>query len=424
MTRSAARSGDPARAAQAATAAARGAAGTSGPGWASRLASLPWWAHVLTIFVLSRVVTTVIVLLFARAQGQNPWTGANPPYLSYAAIWDGNWYKIISFSGYPSTLPITADGHVGESAWAFMPVYPFVVEAIRFVTGASWELVAVSVSVLCSAGAALVFYKLMEHVLKNRGAALFSVVLLTVAPLSPLLQFAYAEAMQLLLLVSALYLVVTRRYVWVFPIVAVMALTRPTGLAFALFLALHVVHRFVTRERDPFPVSERITTCVLAVFSGVMGLAWLLIAWAVTGSLTAYTDTELAWRAAYIGYGELVPFTAWFQSGNWWLGEPLGAIVVVGIVVGFAVFLFLPPVKRLGVDLRLWLVSYALYLFAVFFPQSSVFRLLLPMFPALGALALPRSIVYRVGIVLVCIAGQVGWMAIGWGVDGADWTPP
>jgi hypothetical protein len=388
------------------------------------LARLPWWAAVLAIFALSRAVTTTIVLLFARAQGQNPWTGPNPPYLSYAAIWDGNWYKIISFFGYPSELPVTADGHVGESAWAFMPVYPFVVQALRFVTGASWELVAVVVSVACSAGAALVFYKLLELVLKNRSAALFGVVLFTVAPLSPLLQFAYAEAMQLLLLLLALYLVVLRRYPWVFPIVAVMALTRPTGLAFALFLALHVVHRFVTREKDPFPTAERVITCILAVFSGVMGLAWLLIAWAVTGSLTAYTDTELAWRAPYIGYGELVPFTAWFQSGNWWLGEPLGAIMVVGIVLAFAASLFLPPVKRLGVDLRLWLVSYALYLFAVFFPQSSIFRLLMPMAPALGALAVPRALWYRIGIVLLFVAGQVGWMAIGWGVDGADWTPP
>ncbi|MFB2581636.1 hypothetical protein ACEXQD_10305 [Herbiconiux sp. P15] len=388
------------------------------------MARAPWWATVLAVFVLSRAVTTTIVLLFAQAQGQNPWTGANPPYLAYAAIWDGNWYKIISFSGYPSTLPVTADGHIGESAWAFMPVYPFVVQGIRVVTGASWELAAGVVSVACSAGAALMFYKLMQHVLKDRSAALFSVVLFTMAPLSPLLQFAYAESMQLLLLVTALYLVVTRRYAWVFPIVAVMALTRPTGLAFALFLALHVVHRFVTRDRDPFPVAERVTTSALAVFSGVMGLAWLLIAWAVTGSLTAYTDTELAWRAPYIGYVELVPFTPWFQSGNWWLGEPLGAIVVVGLIVGFAAFLFIRPVKRLGVDLRLWLASYALYLLAVFFPQSSVFRLLMPMFPALGALALPKSIVYRVAIVLVCVAGQVGWMAIGWGVDGADWTPP
>lgn len=389
-----------------------------------RYRTTPWWLRVTVIFVLSRVVTTVIVLLFARAQGDNPWTGASPPYLSYAAIWDGNWYKIISFYGYPSTLPVTADGHVAENAWAFMPGYPFLIGLIRWVTGGNWELIAVVISIGCSLGTAIVFAKLMRHVLKDDGSALFSVVLFCVAPLSPLLQFAYAESMGLLLLVSALYLVVTRRYAWVFPIVAVMALTRPSGLAFALFVGLHVVHRFVVRRVDPFPVRDRVVTVALAAFSALMGVAWLLIAGVVTGSITAYTDTELAWRAAYIGYGELVPFTAWFQAGSWWLGEPLGIIAVVAIIVGFAAFLFTPIVKRLGVDLRLWLASYALYLLAVFFPQSSTFRLLMPLFPALGALAVPRSKVYRVLLVLVCIAGQVGWMAIAWGVDGRDWTPP
>jgi len=48
----------------------------------------------------------------------------------------------------------------------------------------------------------------------------------------------------------------------------------------------------------------------------------------------------------------------------------------------------------------------------------------MPMFPALGALAVPRSKIYRVGLVVLGIAGQVGWMAIAWGVDGRDWTPP
>ncbi|GAA2236868.1 hypothetical protein N1031_11125 [Herbiconiux moechotypicola] len=388
------------------------------------LLNRPWWLQVLIVFALSRMVTTVIVLLFARAQGENPWTGANPPYLSYAAIWDGNWYKIISYFGYPAELPVTADGHIGENAWAFMPVYPFVVQALRWATGAGWELIAVLVSVACSLGAALVFHRLMKHVLKDDGAALFAVVLFCVAPLSPLLQFAYAEAAGLLLLVSALYLVVLRRYGWVFPVVAVMALTRPSGLAFALFVGLHLVHRFLVRRTDPFPVRDRVVTVGLAAFSGVMGFAWLVIAWIATGTMNAYTDTELAWRAAYIGYGELVPFTAWFQGGNWWLGEPWGAIVVVLLILGFAAFLFTPIVKRLGVDLRLWLASYATYLLAVFFPQSSTFRLLMPMFPALGALAVPRSPVYRILLVVVCIAGQVGWMAIGWGVDGRDWTPP
>ena len=60
----------------------------------------------------------------------------------------------------------------------------------------------------------------------------------------------------------------------------------------------------------------------------------------------------------------------------------------------------------------------------MFFPQSSVFRLLMPLAPGLGALALPRSRVYRILLALVFIALQVGWTYIGWWVDGADWTPP
>jgi hypothetical protein len=163
----------------------------------------------------------------------------------------------------------------------------------------------------------------------------------------------------------------------------------------------------------------------------VMGFAWLLIAWAVTGSLTAYTDTELAWRAAYIGYGELVPFSGWVAGANWWLAranwgipQSFGPVLLVILVAIFVAVMFSRPVRRLGVDLRLWLASYALYILAVFFPQSSTFRLLIPMFPVLGALAQPRSSTYRICLVALFIAGQVGWIYIGWWVDGYDWTPP
>jgi hypothetical protein len=190
-----------------------------------------------------------------------------------------------------------------------------------------------------------------------------------------------------------------------------------------------VGYRFVRRGREEFPARERAASVVAALFSAVCGLGWLLIAWAITGSPTAYTDTELAWRAPYIGYQELVPLTPWlkaagFWSGQWGIPEPLLIVILVLVVAGFFAALFTPWAKRLGVDLRFWLASYALYLLAVFFPQSSTFRLLVPMFPALGALAQPRSPWYRVSLVLVFIAGQVGWVYIGWWVDGYDWTPP
>ena len=87
-------------------------------------------------------------------------------------------------------------------------------------------------------------------------------------------------------------------------------------------------------------------------------------------------------------------------------------------------FLFTPWARRLGVDLRFWLASYAIYLLAVFFPQSSTFRLLMPLAPALGALAVPRSRVFRAVLIVLGVAGQVGWVYIAWWINGVDWTPP
>ena len=388
----------------------------------------PWWAKVIVVFVASRIVTTSILLFYAARQQANAWTGPNPDYFDFASIWDGHWYYIISVVGYPTELPLTTDGHVGESAWAFMPAYPAIVRLLMFVTGLDFPILAVVVSVGFALGAALMFYRLMHLVLPG-GTALFSVVLFCFAPLSPILQVSYAESMHAFLLILALYLLVQRRYWMLIPVIAVMSLTRPSGLAFALAMLLHVGHRWFVRGREDFPVRERVASVTVGLFSAFMGLAWVLVAWSLTGSMTAYTDTELAWRAAYVGYGELLPFSPWIQAaGFWapWWGIPTWLLLVIlgAGIAAFAAFLFTPWMRRLGVDLRFWVASYALYLLAVFFPQSSTFRLLLPLFPALGAIAQPRSRIYRVALVLAFIAVQVAWVHIAWWVDGYDWTPP
>ncbi|MET1017720.1 MAG: hypothetical protein ABWX76_12925 [Leifsonia flava] len=384
---------------------------------------MPWWLRVVIVYAASRVVTTALMLVLAGMQEANPWTGAHPAYAAFANIWDGRWYEIIAGYGYPSELPVTDDGHIGENAWAFMPGYPALVRVLMEVTGLQWSGLAVFVSVAFGLGAALLFHRLLRTRL-DASTTLFAVTLFCFAPLSPMLQVGYAESMYLFLLTLALLLLVRRRYWLLFPVVAVMALTRPSGLAFALALGLHVVHRWFTRSRDPFPAREIVASVSVTIFTGLMGLAWPAAAWIVTGSITAYTDTELAWRAPYIGYQELIPFTAWFQSGAWWLGSPTGYIVVSALIVGFGAALFLPAVRRLGVDLRFWVASYALYLLAVFFPQSSTFRLLTPLFPLLGALAQPRSRLYRTALVLVFIALQWGWLYICWAYIGYDWSPP
>lgn len=391
-----------------------------------------WVTRVLAIFVASRIVTTTIFLVVASLQQVSDRTGAHPGFVEFASIWDGQWYWVVNASGYPDEIPRDDAGNATENAWAFMPAYPFLLRLIT-VLGVPFPVIAPIVSLLFAGAAALVFFRLMARFLPP-GSALFATALFCTAPLSTILQVSYAESMHLFLLFVALILLVDRRYVLLLPVVVLMSLTRPSGLAFALALLLHVIHRFVTRSRDPFPWRERIEVIVAGLVSAFAGVAWLLIAWAVTGEFTAYTDTEFAWRRAFGIDGHLIPFTPWLQGAEFWLERwfgmtgplslVLGAAVLVALVGGFAAFLLSGWARRLGPDIRFWLAAYALYLLAVFFPQSSTFRLLVPLAPALGALAVPTSPVWRAAVLIAGVAGQVLWTYGLWRADVYDWTPP
>ncbi|MBF4617124.1 hypothetical protein ITJ44_03420 [Clavibacter sp. VKM Ac-2873] len=379
--------------------------------------------RVLAVYAVSRLLTTALMLLAARTQIASPWGPALPSLLQYATFWDTGWYRTILQRGYPSVLPVDAAGHVQQNAWAFMPVYPAVIRAAEVVTGASFEVAAVGVSVIAGAGAVLVLHRLLCRVLPP-SAAMTAVVIACVAPLSPLFQVGYAESLATLLLLTALLLLVDRRYGALAIVAVLLAFTRPLGVAVALALVLHGIHRLATARRDPFPGPERAGVLVAVLAAGGAALAWPLIAAARTGSLTAYTDTELSWRAGYTGYRPLVPFEGWFDGARFWIGGVPGVLAVLLVVAGFAGMLLLPAVRALGPDLRIWIAAYGLYLFAVFFPQSSLFRLLLPMLPLAGALALPRSRVYRVALMLLLVAGQWLWIDGLWRMTPADWTPP
>jgi hypothetical protein len=390
----------------------------------------PWWVKVLVIFVGSRIITTIILLVYAAMQAANPWTGAHPDYFSFAHIWDGTWYNFVATYGYPVTLPHDAVGHVTQNTWAFLPLYPFLSGGISFITSLPFDVVGVFVSVAFAAGTALVLYKLLLPQL-GASTALFSVVLFCVAPLSPIYQVDYAEPMGMFFLALAL-LYLRRRQYWVMLIfVALVSFTRPTGLAFALALGLHFIYRFVVRGRDPFTPRDIFTGVVTTGISGLLGYAWPFIAGVVTGVPDAYTATELSWRSPYVGYIGLQPFEPWIQGADWWMARiGVGGLVIPAVLLVLAVaayfgLLFTPWAKRLGVDLRIWIASWAIYILAVFFPQSSVFRIFVPIFPALGAFAQPKSKIYRVALVLLFIAGQVAWVyMVWWFSDSDDWTPP
>jgi hypothetical protein len=256
----------------------------------------------------------------------------------------------------------------------------------------------------------------------------FAVAVFSVAPLSFVLQTAYAESMGLFLLLAVLCLVDRRRYLAAIPVVVALAFTRPTALPVALAVGLHLVLRLVAARRgeDPLPRRELLSGGALVAVATAAGFAWAAVAALVTGVPDAYFQTEQAWRALWMPDTPFAYFTPWLFAADFWFGRfgPFaGPLVLTALLAGFVLLLLAPAVRRLGTVVRLWAASYVLYLLAVFFPQSSLFRLLMPLAPLAGAVV-PRRLPVRIAVLAGSIALQALWL---WCVDGpfqVYWSVP
>jgi hypothetical protein len=164
----------------------------------------------------------------------------------------------------------------------------------------------------------------------------------------------------------------------------------------------------------------------LAALVGVSAagaLAWPAIAWAVTGDPLAYTKTETVWRG-----DDLVPFKPWFETGQMLFGPVLGILAPFVFVALFALLMLSKPVRALGTELRLWCTCYVGYLLVFLHPQTSTFRMLLPLFPlALSTAWLSRSKAYRGTVVVMFFLLQIVWIVWLWAwaqlPGGGDYPP-
>lgn len=397
---------------------------------ARRWAQTPLPLRIAVIYLLARLITTGFLLAAASASTSLSRFGADAGLADFVVGWDAQWYWLIAVDGYPSTLEVSDAGTVVENQWAFMPVFAYAAKALGFLFG-SWGVGAFLLSFIAGYLACLALHRLLRDRIGS-SAALWAVVFFAAGPLAAMFQVGYAETLFLLLLFLALDAVIRRRYVWLYLLLPIMAFTRPGILAFALLLGLHGMVRWVNRRHDPLAPAEVVHIIATAAVATLTGFSWQVIAGLVTGDMGAYLATELAWRQHWIsgGVAGFVPFEGWIQAAQFWFAQwglpawaGLVALVVVVVATALAV-LRSPQVRALGVDLRLWSASYLLYLLAVFFPQSSTFRLLLPLSPLWGAIAVPRSRLWRLGVLALCLVGQFVWIFFVYALGNTFWQVP
>lgn len=372
------------------------------------------WLRIALIYAAARAVTTAMIWLSATVTGRDSPHGAAAMLLDRMMAWDGQWYWVIAVEGYPAELPRGDAGRVLNNQWAFMPLYPMLARIVGILPG-SYPLAAIGVSVVAGYLSCIALYRLLSTV--GDRAALWAVVLFSAGPLAALFQMGYAEALFLLWLFLALRALVERRFGWLYPLIPLMGYTRPGVLAFSLLLALYGLWRWFRRDRDPLPTRHIVHIVATGLLAAAVGFSWQVIAGVVTQDPNSYLDTELSWRRSWIG-GEagFAPFDGFVQASHLWFGlwglpASWGIVAVVVAVAAVAAVLIADArVRALGMEVRLWSAAYLVYLLAVFFPQSSLFRLLIPLAPLYGALALPPSTAWRVGMLGVGLAGQWWWI--------------
>ena len=352
------------------------------------------WLAALVVYLVSRVVSTILLGTMFVVATANHWRFAShrvhATFFSFSGSWDASAYRTIAEHGYPTTLPLDAAGHVLPNPWAFLPVYPWVVHALTSLVGGNgtpngFYTVGAVVSAVAGAVAAV----LLSAILRRRippERALFAVVLFCVGPMGFLLQTAYAESLFLVLLFAALCCLVTRHYWLLIPFAVVAAFTRPGVLALALALGISFVVRLRERRMHGSP-----SPCATPSAS-----------WSAPPSPRppdsrgrssrppsrdarerTSTPSSRSGSASWVG-----GTSRRSPRGSRWrprISGPVLGVLAVVLVLALGVFwLTRRGTRILGPDIVGFTASYWLYLVAVFLPQQSLVRLMMPVAPMLG----------------------------------------
>ncbi len=353
---------------------------TAGPDEASRpgdrAARWRWLGVPLGIYAATRVVQLALIAWMLP-------DGGTATVTSRLLSWDAGWFVKVAREGYPHGYSYDSTGRLTGNGLAFFPGYPVLTRVIHEITRLSYEDSALTLSWLAGAVAAVLVYALGRRLYDARvGTAL--AVLFCAQPMSVVLSMAYSEGLFVVFLAAAL--LAAHRRAWLaaggFGLAA--ALTRPTGAALAIALAVAALIELRERGAQRW---RAVGGAVLALL-GVPAYLWWV--GARVGEWHAWFDIQTAgWGSTFdFGAGAVRFVLTTLRTGEGWIEMSVALILIAAVVTAVA-----------AVARRVWppLLVYGLIALALVLGQNGFFhskpRLLVPVLLVLvpPALALSRA---------------------------------
>ena len=317
-------------------------------------------------------------------------------------VWDAGWFLRVAMDGYPHGYTYDANGVLQGNELAFFPVYPIL---IRF--GAAIGLPASTAAVLiawaASIGAAVALH-LLGTSLYDKRAGWALVAICCSAPASVVLSMAYSESI-FLALVAGMFVAAHRQVWWAAGLLGLLtALSRPTGAAAALGLAvaalIAVWSLWKSERRIAWPP---IAAAAVALAGVPLFIGW--VAWRV-GDLDAWFKIQTAGWGTTFDYGS----STWdflnttLRTGDGWVSISI-ALMLLAALAAAGVALARKPWLPLAV--------YGVVAMILVYGQAGFYhskpRLLLPVLLTL----LPAVVAASKARPRVAILSIVAWAAFG-----------
>lgn len=322
-------------------------------------------------------------------------------------IWDANWLIRVAVEGYPTGYTYLTSGRITGNGLAFFPMYPLLVR-LGTVLGLPADASSLLVAGVASGCAGVLIY-LLGTSLWSRRAGYVLMVLICSQPMSVVLGMGYTESLFLALLAGAL-LAAHRRVWWAAGALGLAAaLTRPTGAAVGVALAVAAyglwrAGRAGTITLRPRELPQAIAAAVVALAGVPAFLAW--VGWRV-GDWDAWFTVQTKGWGSTLDLGQ--------QTGSFLLrtlhgGRGVVELTTAWLIIGAVVLCLVAATDRTWPPL----LTYGLITLALVVGQGGYWhskpRLLVPV-ALLACVPLARAIVKappRTGFALLAL-----WTAYG-----------